>query len=292
MTSTMSSSILADTSFDEIEEFSCNNCDNTFKLRRALMMHMRKNHNQQGSNGSLEGPVEDQKLDDKEKEGEGVKKIGQRHRCPTCGEAFRKLPTMLLHVREDHADEEEVQVKEEDNTEVKEEQDEAEKMLCEPEKMEKEDPAKEVGENLETTVHEDVTAEEKSETAKEVEIPKAEEVIREAESPESPMKGAESPASPMKEADQKMAEDMDDIIKMCKEIDQHAAKKEAEKELEKLGEVEIAKAEEEELGGGDLSQEEDEDDRSSQCKHCGVDMVIESELKKHILLRFSNHKSR
>ena len=222
---------------------------------------------------------------EKEKEGEGVKKIGERHRCPSCGEAFRKLPTMLLHVREDHADEEGVQVKEEDNTEVK-EQDEAEKMLCESEKVEKEGPAKEVGENLETTVHEDVI----EEMPKEEE--KAEEVIKsptkEVKSPESPIKEVESPESPMQEVDQKMAEDMDDIINMCKEID---AKKEAEKELEKLGKVEIAKTEEEELGGGDLSQEEDEDDRTSQCKHCGVDMVIESELKKHILLRYSNHQS-
>ena len=97
---------------EEIEEFSCNSCDNTFKLRRALMMHMRKNHNQQGSNGSLEGPVEE-KPNTEKKEVEGVKKIGQRHRCPTCGEAFRKLPTMLLHVREDHPDEEKAEVKEE-----------------------------------------------------------------------------------------------------------------------------------------------------------------------------------
>ena len=273
MTSTISSSNLVDTSTDEIEEFSCNNCDNTFKLRRALMMHMRKNHNQQGSNGSLEGSVEE-KPDNKENEGEveWVKKVGQRHRCPTCGEAFRKLPTMLLHVREDHP-EEEAQAKE-DKTEVG---DEAEKMLCETEKMEKEVPAEEVGENLETTVHEEVAAEEKSEMKEEM-------PTKEAESPKSPTKEAESPESQMKEVDQKMAEDMDDIIKMCKEID---AKKEAEKELEKLGEVEIAKTEEEELGGGELSQEEDEDDRSSQCKHCGVDMVIESELKKHVLLRYS-----
>lgn len=35
----------------------------------------------------------------------------------------------------------------------------------------------------------------------------------------------------------------------------------------------------------DLSQGEDEDEQSNQCKHCGVDMVIESELKKHVLLR-------
>ena len=175
-----------------------------------------------------------------------------------------------------------VQVKEEDNTEVK-EQDEAEKMLCESEKVEKEGPVKEVGENLETTVHEDVI----EEMPKEEE--KAEEVIKsptkEVKSPKSPIKEVESPESPMQEVDQKMAEDMDDIINMCKEID---AKKEAEKVLEKLEKVEIAKTEEEELDGGDLSQEEDEEDRSSQCKHCGVDMVIESELKKHVLLRFSN----
>ena len=37
----------------------------------------------------------------------------------------------------------------------------------------------------------------------------------------------------------------------------------------------------------ELSQEEDEDDVSSQCKHCGVDMVIDTELKKHILLRYA-----
>ena len=69
MTSAISSSNIADTtsmdnqdditSMEEVEEFSCNSCNNTFKLRRALMMHMRKNHNQQGSNGSLEESVEE-----------------------------------------------------------------------------------------------------------------------------------------------------------------------------------------------------------------------------------------
>ena len=302
MTSTISSM-----NMDDIEEFSCNNCDNTFKLRRALMMHMRKNHNQQGSNGSLEGGSLDE---NKDKEKQGVKKIGQRHRCPTCGEAFRKLPTMLLHVREDHADEEKVQELE----------NETEKMLFEPEKLE-EDPAKdaEVGENLETTVDEDLEAEdEKSEDAnemmsKEEEMPKMPKIVKEIpveeeevdeittkDSPESPMKEVE--ASPMKEGDEKMAEDMDDIIKMCKQIDHHDAKDEAEeeevpkkKEEEELVGGELSQEElgvgelsQEELGVGELSQEEDDDDRSSQCKHCGVDMVIESELKKHVLLRYSN----
>ena len=49
------------------------------------------------------------------------------------------------------------------------------------------------------------------------------------------------------------------------------------------------KVEEELLG--DLSQEEDDDDLSSQCKHCGVDMFIESELKKHVLLRYIEHSN-
>ena len=102
MTSTMSSSNISESEV-EVEEFSCNNCENKFKLRRALMMHMRNKHNQQGSNGSMkkeeEDVVEENSLPKKE---EVVRKVGQRHRCPHCGEAFRKLPTMLLHVREDH----------------------------------------------------------------------------------------------------------------------------------------------------------------------------------------------
>ena len=244
----------------DVEEFSCNNCDNTFKLRRALMMHMKNKHNQQGSNGSTEGLVTNQTGDSKE---EGVKKIGQRHRCPHCGEAFRKLPTMLLHVREDHDDEPKV---EENKTEDKEQkhENETEKMLCETENLEEEVLAKdeEVVESMETTVQEE-------------EVPVEEEKVKEVED------------LTKKEVNEKMSDDMDDILKMCKEIDGKT-----EKEPPLVEEKVPEKVEEELLG--DLSQEEDEDDLSSQCKHCGVDMFIESELKKHVLLRYiqhSNHNS-
>ena len=142
----------------------------------------------------------------------------------------------------------------------------------------------------------------------------------------------ETESSTLKEeADQKMAEDMDDIIKLCNEINEHDAKGErvAQQVVEKgLDDTEIRnlekgsehdkkeedspnptkderyydeeednpnhmkeeenKREVEDPGLIDeLSQEEDEDDVSSKCKHCGVDMVIETELKKHILLRYA-----
>ena len=144
-------------------------------------------------------------------------------------------------------------------------------------------------------------------------------------------------------ADQKMAEDMDDIIKLCNEINEHdnakgkivahqvvekgmddtdtrnpekegeyddkeedgpnSTKEERydekeednpnlmkEKESKREEKVVPAGAMEEDSGLIDeLSQEEDEEDLSSQCKHCGVDMVIDTELKKHILLRFASY---
>ena len=178
-----------------------------------------------------------------EKEAEGLKMFGQRHRCPICGEAFRKLSTMLLHVREDHPDEDK-----EDKTEVK-EQDEVENMLCESDMVEKEDQAdKEAEENLETTVDGAVAAaEEETEISKEDELlmveleaeESSESPVKDAESSESPMKEEESPKSPIVEADRKMAEDMDNIIKICKEIDEHAARKEAEKELKSLARLKL-----------------------------------------------------
>ena len=433
MTSTMSSSILTETKV-EVEEFSCNNCDNKFKLRRALMMHMRNKHNQQGSNGSMNKEEEEVvKEKSPSKKEEVVRKVGQRHRCPHCGEAFRKLPTMLLHVREDHPEEETLEDNVEEDkpnkiikivdTRVEEskEEDVAEKMLGEAEKVEEE---KAEQDRLETTMHEDLGLE--GECIKEIEeniyqegeVPKITEEVKEEEpaldsktanstaeiaqqailakeeetpenkgksnkckeneegglsddkiSPnnndmsmeveiaqiedqtkeemtkdeeirkgkdtvaigdelEAKSKETEGPTL-KEEADQRMAEDMDDIIKLCNEINEHDAKGErvAQQVVEKgVDDIETTnpekggeyddkeedspnptkderyydeeednpnhmkeeenKREVEDPGLIDeLSQEEDEDDVSSQCKHCGVDMVIETELKKHILLR-------
>ena len=201
----MSSSNLVDTSIEEIEEFSCNNCNNTFKLRRGLMMHMRKNHNQQGSNGSLEGSAMDfaddliricKKIDAKKEAEKELKKLGEVEVAKPEEEQFG-------------------------GGELSQEEDE----------------------HYRSSQHCGV------------------DMVIESE---------EAPA-------EKEVENKEDEVK------------EDEQELEKLGEVEIAKTEEEELGGGELSQEEDEDDRSGQCKRCGVDMVIESELKKHMLFRYSNY---
>ena len=220
------------------------------------MMHMKNKHNQQGSNGSTEGLVTNQTGDSKE---EGVKKIGQRHRCPHCGEAFRKLPTMLLHVREDHDDEPKV---EENKTEDKEQkhENETEKMLCETENLEEEVLAKdeEVVESVETTVQEE-------------EVPVEEEKVKEVED------------LTKKKVNEKMSDDMDDILKMCKEIDGKT-----EKEPPLVEEKVPEKVEEELLG--DLSQENKEEEakvgftqhlehvgphrkRNYKCKLCGNNFV-------------------
>ena len=411
MTSTMSFSNISEPEV-EVEEFSCNNCDNKFKLRRALMMHMRNKHNQQGSNGSMKKEEEEEVVEESPpKKEEVVRKFGQRHRCLHCGEAFRKLPTMLLHVREDHPEENTLEDNVEEDkpnkiikivdtrVEGNKEEDVAEKMLGETEKVEEEKAEKD---RLETTIHEDLGLEDgcikeieenisregespedtpeykgnsnkckeneedglsddkispnKEDMSMEVEIaqiedqikeeiPKDEEILEEKDKVALgdglEAKTNDTEGSTLKEeADQRMAEDMDDIIKLCNEINEYDAQgRVAHQVVEKglddteetkpetrgehddkeedgptstkegqydekqednpylMKEVEENKREDEVFPGvmeedpagaiDDLSQEEDEEDVSSQCKHCGVDMVIDTELKKHIILRYA-----
>ena len=82
---------LPSTGFDK---YNCAKCKNIFTHRRALMMHKSRIH--------FRG---DQEEDGVKKEGANVQvKRKIVHECPKCGETYKKLPTLNLHMRDDHSD--------------------------------------------------------------------------------------------------------------------------------------------------------------------------------------------
>jgi hypothetical protein len=85
----------------ELEEFNCSGCDNTFVERRALMKHMQSQH-QRGKGQVVEGAPAQRRA---------------QHACTACGATYRKLPTLLLHIREDHAEADEVEEAKTENDE-------------------------------------------------------------------------------------------------------------------------------------------------------------------------------
>ena len=77
--------------------FRCIMCENIFTQKLALMNHMRSSH--------LGNDQEEDFLEEVKGEGAEVQVKGKTiHKCAKCGERYRKLRTLNLHMKEDHPD--------------------------------------------------------------------------------------------------------------------------------------------------------------------------------------------
>ena len=77
--------------------FRCILCEDIFTQKFALMNHMRSSH--------LGGDKEEDFVKEAQGETSEVQVKGKTiHKCAKCGERYRKLPTLKLHMREDHPD--------------------------------------------------------------------------------------------------------------------------------------------------------------------------------------------
>ena len=213
------------------------------------MKHMKSSHFR------VEGGKEEQRTESGEDSGEVVVRPARRkgNECSHCGETYRKLPTLLLHIREDHPDLEKgtgVEKKEVEKTE------EAKVEKTESSVVKKDDSDFEKKEETELNKKETSEVEKK-----ESEVDKNESDVEQNEEPEV-------------------------------ERDEDSRSQETGIPLELLQAVEstmIIETKSEETKVND--KEEDEDDEEEEqlpealCPHCGVDMVIPAELRKHIGLR-------